>query len=168
MYDARNTLSGIATRGDFDRVLWLDSDMGFGPDLMERLFADLDEGREMVTGLYFTRKAPIKPVVYKALYLTQEGAHAMPHADEITEWTDDIFEVAGCGFGAVAMTVDLLKRIEDRFVLPFSPASGFGEDLSFCLRAADVGAKIYCDARVKLSHVGLGYFTEETYRSMNK
>ena len=166
IYDARNQLAQIALSGGYDRVLWLDSDMGFPTDLMERLFADLDEGREMVTGLYFTRKAPIKPTCYKELYLTQDGMYAMPHCDEITEWGDEVFEVAGCGFGAVAMTTELLKKVVDKFVLPFTPVSGFGEDLSFCLRAADVGAKIWCDPRPKLTHVGLGYFTEDTFRKV--
>ena len=61
VYDARNKACLIAEDGGFDRVLWLDSDMVFEPDLFERLSADLDEGRRLVAGLCFGRKPPIRP-----------------------------------------------------------------------------------------------------------
>ena len=56
IYDARNNMARQAVKGGFDRVMWLDSDMSFEPDLMERLSARLDEGCDFVSGLYFTRK----------------------------------------------------------------------------------------------------------------
>ena len=67
IYDARNGLVKRAIEGNFDRILWLDSDMDFDPDLMERLSADMDEGREYVSALFFKRKAPIKPCIYSEL-----------------------------------------------------------------------------------------------------
>lgn len=56
VYDARNSLARRAILEGYDRVLWLDSDMKFGPDLLLQLSADLDEGRDMVSGLYVSRK----------------------------------------------------------------------------------------------------------------
>ena len=43
VYEARHNLAMKAIKDGFDRVLWLDSDMRFDPDLMERLGADLDD-----------------------------------------------------------------------------------------------------------------------------
>ena len=63
------------------------------------------------------------------------------------------------------MNVSLIKKVQDKFGLPFSPILGFGEDLSFCARARQVGAEIYCDSRAKMGHVGLGVIGEETYQS---
>ena len=65
IYDGRNQLAGVAMDGGFDAVLWLDSDMAVPGDLLKRMLAHFEEGREMVTGLYFTRKAPIAPVIYR-------------------------------------------------------------------------------------------------------
>ena len=152
IYDARNKLANIAIDGGFDRMLWLDSDMEFGPDTFRYLNEDLDQGLDFVTGLYFTRKVPIKPVAYSAVYADSNG---VPHADEIREWPNDrLFEIKACGFGMVLCTVDLMKRIRDKYHLPFSPAYGFGEDLSFCLRANQLGAKMYCDPRMPIGHIG--------------
>ena len=166
VYDARNTLAKQAVIEGFDRVLWLDSDMDFSPDLLKRLSADMDEGREMVSGLYFKRKAPVKPVIYKELgfWRDKEKDEVTPIAIPYEDYPkDDIFTIAGCGFGGCLVSVDLIKRVGDKFGLPFSPLMGFGEDLSFCSRVSQLGVEMFCDSRVKMGHVGLGTITEETY-----
>ena len=161
VYDARNQLVNIAIDQGFERVLWLDSDMVFNRDLFKRLSADLDEGRDIVSALCFTRKRPIRPAAWKAVYVDSEG---VPHADCIEEWADEIFEVEACGFAVVMCKVDMLKAMREKFGLLFSPITGFGEDLSFCLRARDMGYKIHVDPRPKIGHVGLAIFGEEAYK----
>ena len=166
IYDARNTLAKQAVNEGYDRILWLDSDMDFQPDLLKRLSADMDEGRELVSGLYFKRKAPVKPVIYKDMgMLKNENDDGMtPVAIAYEDYPQDtVFPIAGCGFGGCLVSVDLIKRVGDRYGLPFSPIMGFGEDLSFCIRATELGAELFCDSRVKMGHVGLGTITEETY-----
>ena len=61
---ARNVLAQRAIEGGYDRILWIDSDMTFEPDMMERLSDDLEAGWDMVTGLYFKRTFPLEPVIY--------------------------------------------------------------------------------------------------------
>lgn len=166
VYDSRNSLARRAVVEKFDRVLWLDSDMKFDPDLLTRLSADLDEGREMVSGLYVTRKPPIKPVIFnKVGYDHIEGSREVkPYAKTYYDYpTDSIFEVEACGFGAVLMNTSVIEDVEKNYGLPFAPVFGFGEDISFCLRAKELGHKMYCDSRVKLGHVGLLSYTEEMY-----
>lgn len=159
VYDARNKLCGIAMDGGFDRVLWLDSDMVFQPDLMRRLSAHLDKGLEMVCGAYSTRKPPLQPVVYEDFGLRQAEPWPEPYIEPFQlPLPDELFKVAGCGFGAVMMTVDLIRRVHEQFGLPFSPAAGFGEDLSFCLRAREAGAQIWCDPEIELGHIGVGCY----------
>lgn len=166
VYDARNGLAKKAVSEGFDRMLWLDSDMEFGADFMKRLSADIDDGCEMVCGLYFKRKAPVEPVIYKEVgyYHSEETKEVTPVALSYEDYPkDELFEVGGCGFGGVMMTVDLIKRVVAEFGQPFSPVMGFGEDLSFCKRVSHIGAKMWCDSRAKMGHVGQGTITEETY-----
>lgn len=165
IYDARNALANMAIDEGYDRILWLDSDMAFDEYLFRRLSEHLDLGKEMITGLYFSRRAPVRPIVYKALYLQPIEGGQKAVAESFEDYPRDaLFEVAGCGFGAVMMTVDLLKRVRGAFALPFFPVSGFGEDLAFCLRATQLGAKIWCDSSIKLGHVGLAVYDEGSYR----
>lgn len=164
VYDGRNGLAETAVRENFDRVLWLDSDMCFDRHLFRRLSEHLDLGKEMITGIYTSRKPPIRPVIYKNVFFQPDetGTSGTPIAE--TWWDfprDDLFEVAACGFGAVMMTTDVLKRVQDAYGLPFSPVMGFGEDLSFCLRVKELGIPMWCDSSIKVGHVGTYQYTTE-------
>lgn len=163
VYDARHMLAHKGVVDGFDRILWLDSDMHFQPDLLERLSADMDEGREFVSALYFTRKTPITPCVYEICHdIMKPNGEAEPTATPFREIHDDLFECEGVGFGAVMMTTDLIKRVGK---LPFFPMHGYGEDLSFCRRAREVGAKLYCDGRIKVDHVGNTFINYDTWNN---
>lgn len=167
VYDARNNLAKQAVDGGFDRILWLDSDMDFGPDLMEKLTEDLEENNlDVVGGIYFSRKEPIVPVVYQKVgyYHSEEEDEVTPAALNYYEYPqNELFLCEGIGFGAVLMTTDIVKKVQEKYGLPFSPILGFGEDLSFCMRARAVGGEIMCDSRIKVGHVGLKSYSEEDY-----
>lgn len=153
VYDSRNQIAEYAIKNQFDRVLWLDSDMTFQPDLMARLSDDLDGGREMVSALYTTRKTNIKPCIYKQI--TPSGRLGIPEAHSFTDYpADTVFEVAGCGFGAVMMETALLHDVMKQYGYMFSPIIGMGEDLSFCFRVTSLGRKMFCDSRIKCGHIG--------------
>ena len=162
VYDARNSLADLAVRGGYDRVCWLDSDMRFQPDLLERFHADLDAGMEMVCGLFFSRRAPVHPCVYHSCAL-QDG---VPTATPFDVIGDQPFRVQACGFAGVMMSGALLRRVAETYGAPFSPGFGFGEDLSFCLRAGELGANIYCDPRIKMDHIGYAVINEDTWLAM--
>lgn len=171
VYDSRNLLAKKAIEHGFDRVLWLDSDMEFQSDLLLRMNEDIDSGLDYVSGLYFKRKPPINPVVYKAVGLTPEadGKSFTPYAHSFEEYPEDgLFEIKASGFGAVMTTVDLLRRVQKEFGLPFAPVNGFGEDLSFCLRVTELGVKMWCDSRIKLGHIGYYNYNEDVYRELKK
>ena len=161
VYSARNMLAAEAIDSGCDRVLWLDSDMQFSPDLMERLAADMDEGAEYVCGLFFRRKPPITPLIYKDI----EGEQLKIYNDYPA---DRVFEIAGSGFGAVMISAKMLKQVYDAFGPPFNPGGGgLGEDVAFCVRARKLGCRLYCDSRVKVGHIGTVVFGEDYYKADN-
>lgn len=150
---ARNVLAQKACEVGYDRVLWLDSDMTFEPDIMERLSDDLEQ-YDIVTGLYFKRTFPLEPVIYSSI---AEGK-------AVTFWDypqDELFPVAGCGFGGVLMRTEVLRDLSEP---PFLPFLHLGEDLSFCVRMAEKGIKIACDSRIKMGHMGTIVFSEKLYK----
>lgn len=166
IYDARNSLAKHAVDGEFDRMLWLDSDMEFAPDLFVNLSKDMDENNlDIVGGLYFTRREPSIPVVYQKVgYYHSDDDEVTPVALNYYEYPQDqLFQCEGVGFGAVLVKVDLIKKVQKKHGLPFSPILGFGEDLSFCMRVRDVGSEIYCDSRIMVGHIGTKIYTHEGY-----
>lgn len=164
IYNARNELAQQAIGNKFDRVLWLDSDILFDPDLMVRLSKHLDDGLEYVSGLYFKRQYPTEPVCFQTITQTRDGNDLITHAITYKDYPkDQLFEVDATGFGAVMMSVELLEKVKSKYGLPFSPHLGLGEDMSFCWRAKQVGAKLYCDSSIKLKHIGAIAYSEDTY-----
>ena len=162
IYEARHNLAMKAINDGFDRVLWMDSDMNFGPDLMERLEADLDQGYDFVTGLYFTRKNPVKPCVYEVCHpKKRKTGEIYPAAENVKKLPAGIFEIEGCGFGCVMMTTELMKACGE---IPFFPMEGYGEDLTFCRKARAAGYKLYCDPTIKADHLGISIINETQWR----
>lgn len=166
VYDARHSLADRAIKLGCDRVLWLDSDMRFEPDLLERLSADLDQGYEFVTGLYFIRKDPVAPCVYEICHdVPDRYGRPIPTAKPVRAIPGGLFEVEGCGFGACMMKTDLICRVGQ---LPFFPRDGYGEDLTFCRSARAAGAKIWCDSRIRADHIGLAVFNEINWKGASE
>ena len=153
VYDSRNQLAEYAVRNEFDRVLWLDSDMTFPRDLFEQFHKDLNGGIDVVCGLFTSRKPPIKPIVYQRI---DPNGRLGPEAIMMkTIPENQIFQVGGVGFGAVMMNTSVLKSVMKTYGFMFSPILGMGEDLSFSHRCNQLGIKMYCDSRIKCGHVGM-------------
>jgi hypothetical protein len=56
IYTARDELAKKAIELEVDYVLWLDSDMVFGADTLQRLLNNRERG--IITGLYYRRVSP--------------------------------------------------------------------------------------------------------------
>lgn len=158
IYDSRNSLAEQALKANADYVLWLDSDMVFEPDTLERLLAD---DKDMVGALYFRRAVPFTPVIYSDYKGNiEDGLIWTPQK----EYPQSLFEVAGIGFGCVLMKTDILFNMIAKFKDWFTPLGHSGEDLSFCYRAKELGYSIWCDPTIKMGHEAKMVITEEFYK----
>ena len=164
IYDARNRLAAHAIENEFDAVLWLDSDMTVPNDVLRRFKAHLEQGKDYISGICFSRRMPPNPVIYSNLQWEQKDGKILSKAKPYLDYPkDQTFEIAASGFGCVMTSVKLLKEIWQKFGAPFLPLLGLGEDMAFCLRCINIGAKMYCDSTIKCGHVGYKEFTEEDY-----
>lgn len=169
IYDARNRLLSTAQHIGADRILWLDSDMQIPTDALQILSKDIDDGCEIVSGVYHQRKPPYAPVIFSECYIRQdEEGKKYPTAEKYYDYPENtLFEVDAFGFGCVLMTVEAAKKVTDQLgMLPFMPVGGFGEDLSFCMRAKSVGLKLWCDSRVNCGHIGYRTYTRQDYEGV--
>lgn len=153
IYEARERLAAMAVNNGFDHILWLDSDQMFKPTLMIDF---VSSEKDMVTGVIPMRRPPYIPCVYKI---------KDDELKQVTELGDRLFEVDGCGFGAVFMKTEILQKCFDKYKTCFQPIYGYGEDLSFCLRAKELGYKIYADPRIDIGHIAKTVITKNMFRS---
>lgn len=149
IYTSRNKLAMLAIEKEADYVLWLDSDMVFPPDVLERLLKVKDRG-DIITGVYYRRVEPYHPVLFKSLEISDDECHFEDERDIKKE----PFEVAACGFGCVLTPTNVLIDVLAKFGDLFSPISGMGEDLAFCWRARQCGYNIIADPTFYLGHIG--------------
>ena len=162
IYKNRDELAEQAVAAGTDYTLWIDSDMVFPTTLMIDLMEDM-QGRDMVTGVCHMRREPYKPCIWKSLKkgLTQEE-HQIEGYDDYPR--DRIFEVDGCGFACIMVRTGVLKTVIDRYHEAFLPIPGFGEDLSFCIRARNCGFDIHCDPKIQIGHIGKTIVTDATFQ----
>lgn len=166
VYTSRNELAKFAIKNEVDYVLWLDSDMVFNPDLMERMINTMQEHDiEMLTGLYFRRTMPYSPVLFDELKPKNPGWR-FTDFEKIPE--KGLFEVGGCGFGCVCMNTEVLISVQAKHGYLFHPMNNGGEDISFCWRARDCGYKIMCDPELVCGHVGYSVINDAFWRAYQK
>lgn len=155
VYDARNILAKAAVDGGYDYVLWIDSDMFFDQMTLAKLIRD-GEGKDIITGIYFKRVPPYSPCLYK------KDMDRMVIYEDFPE--EGIFEVDGAGLGMCLMKTEVLAELFDGENAPFDIVDGYGEDLSFFIKAQAHGHKIYATNNVKPKHIGTLYAGEEHWR----
>lgn len=163
IYESRNNLANQALKLGCDAIMWLDSDMIFPQDTIPKMLRHLEEGKEIVSGIYYRRRPPYSPVLFSKLEI-QEGKSSWAGMDRYPQ--DRLFEVAACGFGCVMTKTSLFWEIGvDNGAQWFTPLLGFGEDLSFCKRATNYGHKIWVDPSIQCGHVGQIIVDQSVYQA---
>lgn len=167
VYVSRDKLLVEALAADPDYILWLDSDMVFLPTLLRDLTRDAMEGDlDMVCGLFCRRHDPYTPVLYKTIRMGLPGQAVTEEFQNIP--ADSVFEIDACGFGAVLMSARMARAVIDEFHTGFIPIPGYGEDISFCIRAKNLGYKLYCDSRIHVGHIARNIITPEVYARLRE
>ena len=162
IYTSRDQIAKKALLDEADLIMWFDSDMVFAPDTMHRLLKHIDDGADMVTGIYYRRTQPFSPVAFKTMELNEDGnGFTWTEFDEIP---DEPFEVGACGFGCVLMKTEIFVSVFAKFGLMFTPIANCGEDIAFCWRARQCGYKILADPSIALGHVGYTIVTKDYFK----
>jgi len=134
--DQRCKLVEMALRANADWVLFLDSDMRFPIDLVDRLMA---HDRDIVACNYATRRLPVKTVAFKDWsgldYVYSLGKTGLE-------------QVAAVGMGAMLIRADVFKKLGyPWFQIHYLPSAKMwaGEDMFFCELARKAGFDIWID-----------------------
>lgn len=148
--DMRNTLAEQSIKMGATHILWLDNDMNFPEDTIERLYR---HGKPIVGANYSQRKEPAKPVAAKngVWVYTEEDSTGLEQVD---------FVGMGCMLVETAVYEHLPKPWH---TLGWNPNKNtiVGEDVYFCRKAAGIGADVFIDHDLskELGHVGYRTFS---------
>lgn len=158
----RNTAieAAYASGFEWDAVLFIDSDMMFPPDILDRLIAHLSPERPVVCAIYTmnTQDGPKPSVCY---YREDENGvlrMAPCDIDEVPE--DELIECDASGCGFMLIHRSLLDEMHKVYGSPMpwfdtEIVNGIicGEDYTFGLRCQKLGYKTYVHSGIEAEHV---------------
>lgn len=163
VYTSRNELSQYAMKDGFDYVLWLDSDMTFESNMLERMLEVMDKNNlDILTGIYFRRRPPYTPVLFDKMEPNETGWDF----SDFDKVPPELFEVGACGFGCVLLKTEVLLSVRLQHGYLFHPMNSGGEDISFCWRARQCGYKIMCDPTIVCGHIGNLIITDTLFKQL--
>jgi hypothetical protein len=140
---------------DYDALMWIDSDILFTP---QDFFKLLSHDKDIVSGLYLMENATQFPAVEKwdQKYFEKNGSFQFMTKEDIKK-KKGLFEVSYNGFGFMLIKKGVFEKIPYPWFAPKMMKIGQcedfpSEDVSFCLRAAEYGFKIWIDPTVLVKH----------------
>lgn len=151
--EIRMRLAQIAIEQGADWMFWLDSDMRFPKDALERL---LKHDKPIVGANYVTREVP--PHSTARVFKDKNTATIADHVNTTTTSTG-LEQVDYIGFGCVLIKSDVFKSLEKPwFHIGYSNLNNqfIGEDVYFCLKAAGKNYPILIDHDLskEVHHIG--------------
>jgi len=172
---ARNAAIESFLRGPAEWLMWIDTDMTFHHDAIEKLLATANEwDADAVSGLGFIYKRMQEEIVPNGYAYDEEGKRFT----EIEDYNPgEVYEIDGTGSGFVLINRRVFNDFPDKFWHRNwieHPATGgeMGHDLAFFYEMTQVlGMKLLWDTGVKTGHIKHMELTEEsyeTYRELRK
>jgi len=139
-----------AVNAGADYILWLDTDMRFPKDTLDRLLA---HKKPIVAANYATRRLPVDTVAFQ---LADDGGWStLPSSSEKT----GLEKVTAVGMGVMLTDCKIYKEMEAPwFSITYHQNSHeySGEDIYFCYKAGKMGYDILIDHDLfkEVKHVG--------------
>lgn len=137
---ARNDVARAVTHMDVSTLVFIDTDIVWEPEQVWEIVG----------------RSPIRAGLYSAMdFATGETFPSYVPHDAVSEAP---FVVDGAGMGFTAIKVDVIEHVIERFGDPFGDLETteygrVGEDVGFCLRAADCGYATTVDPQVVVGHI---------------
>lgn len=137
-------------------ILMLDDDMTFQQDFLIRL---MSHDADIVGGLAFKRTADFHPCVYKK----------QPGTDEHFPMVPQVFqEVDAIGTGGLLVKREVFEALKypwfETWYDKTNPDKHYSVDFDFCLKAKEMGFKIFVDPEAAMGHIGEApIITKETF-----
>ncbi len=177
----RNELTaGFLDQSDAELFCMIDADMGFPPDVVDRLAELVDPiERPFVGALCFAQKIVGQDPATHAPRYRQHPTIYQWHESELERGFAPITEVpentlVRCNAtGAAAFMVHrhLLERLREKHgntwwtKIPKPEGGHYGEDMSFCLRVNELGNAVYVHTGIEVVHQKPTHLSLDTYRS---
>lgn len=149
--EGRNYCTIQALKNGCSHILFVDDDMTFPEDTIERL---LSHGKEIVGVYSYSRALPLSPTV---AFLDDEGNYLPQDKIAFIKKPENLFKCYSIGMGVALIDTKIFDVIEKPWFSWEVHESGkilVGEDAWLCKQARSKGIDIYCDPTLPIGHLG--------------
>jgi hypothetical protein len=177
--DARNkTVKTFLEERVADWLFWIDTDMGFAADTIDRLMEVADPiERPIVGGLCFTQRQEKsdnmggwRTLATPTVFDWGHDGDKMGFVVKFDYAYDAVQQCMGTGSACILIHKSVFEKIFDKYGEHWydrywNPTMErlVSEDLAFCTRAAAVGCKVWVNTAVKTSHMKTQWLAEDDY-----
>lgn len=176
LVDGRNRVVKEFLKTDCEWLFWLDSDMGFAADSLERLLEAADADlRPVVGGLCFSLRKDTAGAFYGQKYVVVPTCYEYVDNESevgfrsILDYPENaVIPVGGTGSACILIHRSAFEKVAakwgehwyDTIRHPHTDTT-FSEDLSFCLRLAGEGIPVVVHTGVETTHDKGGVFLDQ-------
>lgn len=145
----RNVIAEAALENGCTHVFYIDDDLVFEADALDRLLVHAD--KDVVSGLYLMRNFPHYPLAFDEVRENENGKCKFMF---LTPDKEGLVRVVNCGFGFVLIKTDVFRKLEKPWVrLGEIEKDEWCDDVAFFNRVRKAGFKLYCDLDIRLGHM---------------
>jgi cellulose synthase/poly-beta-1,6-N-acetylglucosamine synthase-like glycosyltransferase len=152
IFDQRNSLVHTAVMEKCDYILFIDADMRFPKNTLERLLA---HKKDIIGVNATTRMMPPKPTA-RNIQINEDGS--VDWLEVFSNKEKGIGKVDAIGCGVMLIKTSCLKDIPQPYFYFEQLLKGklLGEDIYFCIKAKDAGIDTWVDhdLSMEIGHVG--------------
>jgi GT2 family glycosyltransferase len=152
IFDQRNSLVRTAVEEKCDYILFIDADMRFPKNTLERL---LSHNKDIIGVNATTRMMPPKPTA-RNIQINEDGS--VDWLEVFSNKEKGIGKVDAIGCGVMLIKTSCLKDIPQPYFYFEQLLKGklLGEDIYFCIKAKDAGIDTWVDhdLSMEIGHVG--------------
>jgi len=144
VHQSRINIIKEALKYNCSHVLFVDNDMVFGSNALERL---LLRDKDIIGVNAMMRSLPSKSTVKVH---NEKG-------EKIYNTSDDLFECQAVGTGFLLIKLSVFDKLPKPWFFYEHDENGdmkTGSDMWFCNKAKEAGFKIWCDPTIKIGHLG--------------
>jgi hypothetical protein len=131
---ARQTAYTVAKQKNFERLIWIDSDISWQT---ADFFRCISTDHDILSGVYLDELGRVVATRLDGDRVSLEQLEAQ-----------EPFEIAWCGFGFVSLSKDVVAALAE----PFIREGEYGEDIAFCKNARAAGFSVWLDPTIQVTH----------------
>lgn len=163
--DLRNKAVEVARAQQCTHILFLDADMTWPADVLDRMLAHHDKG--IVSGLYFMKTWPHWPVALTRPRVNPQTLQVDYDYDKTAHDGESLMPESLVGMGCTLVPMSVFDGMAAPWFEYRQDLRGVWsvtEDVPFCQKASALGCPIYVDPTVKCGHIGQLAVSEPWYQ----